>query len=227
MRVALVGCGRMGKAIGNAAVARGHEVVARVVRGPAVEVAEACAGTDVAFEFTEPAAAEANVAALVGRGVSTVCGTTGWTPGPELSTLAEKRGAGLIVAPNFSLGVQMFYRLVGEAARCAGKLRRYDAWVHERHHRAKRDAPSGTARRLADLLRPAFPELAEPTATRAGHEPGLHTVGLDGPEDAIELTHAARGREGFAVGAVVAAEWLVGRSGVFSFEQVVEALLSD
>ena len=247
MRYALVGFGRMGRAIDTAAQARGHRRSAIVDRGGGrgtVRSIEAARwkGIEVAFEFTEPTAAKDNVIALLERGVRVVCGTTGWDAAdPAVRKALSDGGAGLIVAPNFSIGVAVFARLVSEAAGLCARVGAYDPWIVERHHRGKRDAPSGTAKHLARLVddgggppagvvegtpdAPLPPGAVHVASVRAGNEPGRHTVGFDGPFDGIELTHAARGREGFAAGAVLAAEWLNGRRGRHDFGRVVDDLV--
>lgn len=246
MRYALVGYGRMGRAIDVVASARGHRRTAVVDTGGGRGVARSIdaaswRGVEVVFEFTEPSAARANVIGLLERGLAVVCGTTGWDAEDRGVRRALSSGGGaLLASPNFSVGVALFLRLAESAAAAYAAAGGYDPWIVEAHHRGKRDAPSGTARRLARLVaeagavpapvREGTP--AEPLSAgavhlqsiRAGHEPGRHTVGFDGPFDRIELTHAARGREGFASGAVLAAEWLRGRRGRHDFERVVAAL---
>ena len=221
MKYAVVGYGKMGRAIDDAARARGHRRVAVVDRSRPVARAR-LAGAEVAFEFTAPSAARAHVLALLKRGVSVVCGTTGWEmDAGELGAAARKGRAAVIVAPNFSVGVNLFYAVVGEAAKRYLRAG-YDPWIAEWHHKAKRDAPSGTARRLATIVRDGEVPVA---SVRAGHEPGRHAVGFDGEHDAIVLTHEARGRHAFAAGAVLAAEWLAGRKGVHDFDAVLSDLV--
>jgi 4-hydroxy-tetrahydrodipicolinate reductase len=242
----IVGNGRMGRAIDAQAAERGHQRVGLVEGRSAREDDSALsprqvAGADVAFEFTVPAAAEANVAALLGAGVPTVCGTTGWQPSPQLLDLIAKAQAGLVLAPNFSLGMNLFFRIVKDASRRSGALGLYDPYIEEVHHRGKRDVPSGTARRLADLLLESDPRLTEvreghpdgalPVGTlqvvgiRSGSDPGTHTVVFDGAQDVITLSHRARGREGFALGAILAAEWLGTRRGSHTFDSVLDEIL--
>jgi 4-hydroxy-tetrahydrodipicolinate reductase len=242
MKVALIGYGRMGRAVERAAEARGHEVVARIdlegnPEGRGI-TAESLNGAEVAVEFSVPEAAPANIAALAACGSDTVSGTTGWYDRlDEVRAAVERAGSGLIYAPNFSLGMQLFFRLARLAARLADGLEEYDAYVLEAHHRHKRDHPSGTARRLAEILLaelsgkerwelgppegPIDPAALQVTAVRAGEIPGTHTVGLEGPDDRIEVRHEARGRAGFARGAVAAAEWIRGRSGIFTLDDML------
>ena len=229
MKYALVGYGRMGKAIEAAASARGHlraAVVDRSARakGSARSVDRVrWTGIPIAFEFTEPAAAKDQVVALLARGVSVVCGTTGWDAADaDVLRALESSRAGAVIAPNFSVGMNLFYRAVADAARLYRAAGGYDPWIAEWHHRAKADAPSGTALHLARVVGGEVPI----AAVRAGHEPGRHVVGFDGPHDAVTLAHAARGRDGFAAGAVLAAEWLAGRRGAFGFDDVLADLVS-
>ena len=247
MKFALVGYGRMGREIESAAQARGHELVAIVdpgERGRRVRrrIGQAeLANAEVAFEFTAPASAEQNVLALLDCGVPVVCGTTGFSPDLVALTKATRKAKrAVVLAPNFALGMNLFFRLVQEAARLLGSTDRFDPYVLEVHHRGKVDAPSGTARRLADLIVEEDPHrwsvhlgvppggvppgAVQVVSVRAGHETGTHTVGFEGEHDRIELTHRARGRGGFAAGAVLAAEWLPGKRGVHGFDRVLQDL---
>jgi 4-hydroxy-tetrahydrodipicolinate reductase len=231
MRYAIVGYGRMGRAIDEVARQRGHESCAIVRRG---DLASAeLSRLDVAFEFSAPDEAAKNVGELLRRGVSVVCGTTGWSPSESLRRAAGEAKCGLVVAPNFSIGMQLFYRLVEQAGTLFGALGHYEPYVWEHHHREKRDAPSGTARRLAEILTRADPHGYGGTqggggvaSVRAGAEPGRHVVGFDSQHDVVRLDHAARGRSGFALGAVLAAEWLEGKAGYHTFESLVDEALS-
>lgn len=217
MRLAIVGYGRMGRAIEAVAISRGHEVASR----GSVEAALA-GDVAAAFEFTRPDVASANVRALLAGGVPVVCGTTGWDPSdPEVARAAAEGGVAAVVAPNFSPGMNLFARIVRDAAGMLVARGLYDPWIVERHHGGKRDAPSGTALRLAGAIEEASGRRPPVAAIRAGHEPGLHAIGFDGEHDAIELTHRARGRSGFALGAVLAAEWLPGRKGIHAFDAVL------
>jgi 4-hydroxy-tetrahydrodipicolinate reductase len=243
MKVALIGYGRMGRAVEPVASTRGHEIVARIDLDGNSEgrgiTAKTLNGAEVAIEFSVPEAAPANIAALAACGADTVSGTTGWYDRlEEVRAAVEGAGSGLIYAPNFSLGMQLFFRLTRLAARLSDSLEGYDAYLLEAHHRHKKDHPSGTARRLAEILLaelsgkkrwelappegPIDPSVLQVTAVRAGEIPGMHTVGLDGLDDRIELRHEARGRAGFARGAVAAAEWIRGRSGVFTLDDMLE-----
>jgi len=244
---ALVGFGKMGRAIDAAASARGHRrrlIVDREARGTGIARSLGVGpwrGIAVAFEFTEPEAAREHVIALLRGGLSVVCGTTGWdATDPEVRRAARGSRAGAVIAPNFSVGMNLFYAVVREAAAVYLAVDDYDPWVAEWHHRAKRDAPSGTARRISEMLAAAAPRRAPPrvrgtqasspreipvVSVRAGAEPGRHVVGFDGAHDAVTLTHVARGRDAFALGAVLAAEWVHGRRGLHGFDEVVDDLV--
>jgi len=208
MRAALVGRGRMGGAIAGMLGERGHVVVAQLGRGDGLD---AVVGAEVAFEFTTPAAAEANVLRLLALGVPTVCGTTAWDATRARAAAAEL-GVPLVVEANFALGVAVLRRLVEEAAARLLAFGDYDVGIVERHHRKKLDAPSGTAKMLAAAVEAASGRsVAGIVALRVGEQPGEHQVMFEGPEESLELTHRARSRRLFAHGAVCAAERLLAR----------------
>ena len=237
MKVALIGYGRMGHVVEAVAAARGHEVVARLDVGDRIDRAS-LSGAEVAVDFTVPDAVEANAHRIAEAGTDLVIGTTGWYERTkDVEALVRDAGIGCVWSPNFSLGVQLFFRLAREAGRLANALEEYDVHVHEAHHRHKLDHPSGTARKLADILVEALarktawregpsegapdPSVLWVSSARAGEIPGTHEVGLEGPADSIVLTHVARGREGFAGGAVAAAEWVRGRKGFFGMDDML------
>lgn len=217
----IVGYGRMGRAIEEEWEGRGHSVGARLDEGDRWPEG---AGADVAFEFTAPGAAAGNVARLLERGIPTVCGTTGWDPGPAREE-ADRAGVPLLVAPNFSVGIAALRgALEAAAARLAG-VPGYDPAVVERHHRAKQDAPSGTAALLADRIRDVLGEPPEVVSLRQADQPGEHRVIIEGPEEEVELTHRARSRHPFVAGAVEAAQWLAADApaGDVRFEEFLDA----
>jgi 4-hydroxy-tetrahydrodipicolinate reductase len=226
MRVLIVGNGKMGRAVAALASSCGHQVTAigrEENAGGRGLTAERLEGYDVALEFTRPDAAPANIARLIEAGIPVVTGTTGWeTELPRITTLVEARKGALLHGANFSLGVQLFLRAARAlGAEFAGR-EGFDGFILEEHHAAKRDAPSGTARVLRQRLRDADPTREYPiTSVRAGAIPGTHTVSLDGPFETITLQHTARSRDGFAAGALAAAEWLPGRTGVYTFESML------
>jgi 4-hydroxy-tetrahydrodipicolinate reductase len=232
MRYALVGYGKMGHAIEAEASARDHTpalIVDPTARGRRIarSIDDASwRGVAVAFEFTRGDAAKDNVIALLNRGVAVVCGTTGWDAlDPAVRKAARTSAKGCVIAPNFSVGMSLFYAAVEQAARGYLAIDGYDPWVAEWHHKRKADAPSGTARRLAEVIEAAGGVDVPVAAVRAGHEPGRHLVGFDGPDDAVTLEHVARGRAGFARGAVLAAEWIRQRKGIHGFGDVVVDLV--
>lgn len=237
LRIALVGYGRMGRTVEALAVEEGHEIVARLGRDDAPGP-DTLAGADVAIEFTTPATAVDTIRKVAGAGVDLVVGTTGWYDRmDEVREAVERAGTGLVWAPNFSLGVHLFLRAARGLARLVEPFEAYDVHVHEAHHRHKVDHPSGTARRLAEILVEeltrkegwssgppegrADSETLWVTSSRAGEIPGTHVVGMEGPDDRIELRHDARGRGGFARGALTAASWIRGRHGVHSIDEML------
>ncbi len=226
MRLLIVGDGKMGRAVASLAAGRGHEstIVGRedTAEGHGL-TAERTRDYDVAIEFTRPEAAPANIERLIGAGIPVVTGTTGWDAElPRITTLVEARKGALLHAANFSIGVQLFLRAARAlGAEFAGR-EGFDGFILEEHHAAKRDAPSGTARVLRQRMREADPARQYPiTSVRAGDIPGTHTVSLDGLYETVTLQHTARSRDGFAAGALGAAEWLPGHTGVFTFEAML------
>ncbi len=222
LRIAIVGYGQMGHAVERAALARGHRIAAQLDLGDAL-TPERLGGADVAIEFTTPTAAPGNLARLIEAGTPIVCGTTGWHAElPRLAQLVSARSGALLYATNFSIGVQLFLRAAGDLARQLARHPEFDGFIVEEHHAKKLDAPSGTALTLRQTMTGADVARAYPiTSVRAGSIPGIHRVGFDGPHDTITLEHVARSRDGFAAGAVAAAEWLPGRRGVFTFEEML------
>jgi 4-hydroxy-tetrahydrodipicolinate reductase len=222
----VVGAGKMGRAVSALAVARGHVVdiigSAENPEGRAL-TRERLAGVDVAIEFTNPQAVIPNLERLIGAGIPTVIGTTGWQADlPRIAALVERAHGALLHASNFSAGVHLFLRAATDLARRFVGRAEFDAFILEEHHAAKRDAPSGTARALAASLERGDPSRPFPiTFIRAGAIPGNHLVTYDGPSESITLRHQARSRDGFAAGALAAAEWLPGHPGVHTFEEML------
>ena len=219
MRILLVGYGKMGRLVEELALARHHEIAGRVDVGT-----DGWAPADVAIDFSTADALAANFPRYLEERLPVVIGTTGW--GDRLAEYRDKAaaaGLGVVAAANFSIGVNLFEMLVAEAARLMQAQPQYGAWVHEAHHAAKRDAPSGTALLLRDAMTAAgFTRGIDMSSTRAGMIPGTHTIGFDSASDTIELIHTARDRRGFASGAIAAAEWLQGRSGWYSMRDVLQ-----
>ncbi|HVT61368.1 MAG TPA: dihydrodipicolinate reductase C-terminal domain-containing protein [Thermoanaerobaculia bacterium] len=227
-RLALLGYGAMGRLVEQLAPRHGFEVALRLTGadnagGAGIDAAR-FRGIEVAIDFSAAAAVAASVERLAPLGVAMVVGTTGWTDDLERVRRAVlAHGAALIHGANFSLGVQVFYRTVETAARLLATDDGYDCWLYEIHHRRKRDAPSGTLRELRRVIAAAgFPRDVDVASNRAGAIPGTHVVGFDSEADTIRLEHQARNRSGFAHGALRAARWVLGRSGVFEWREVWE-----
>lgn len=226
LRLAVVGLGRMGRAVEQLAPERGFDVVARVSathnRDGGGITAESLAGADVVIEFTQPQAAVSNIQATLATGCPIVVGTTGWYAAlpAVIDEVARVNGA-LLWAPNFAIGVSVFEQLVEQAARLAAAAPGFDAHIVETHHAAKKDAPSGTALKLAQAARRGSGRSVPVTSVRTGSVPGTHELLLDAPFEQIRLEHVARDRRVFAEGALLAARWLVGRRGVFQMRDVL------
>lgn len=220
MKLLLVGYGRMGKLVDELAAAEGLEIAGRVDSRTAGGTWPAA---DVAIDFSTADAVVRNVPALADRGISLVIGTTGWgAHEAELRRVADRGGIGVVASANFSVGVNIFQMVVAETAKLLSPQSAYGAWIHELHHAAKRDAPSGTALMLRQaMILSGYPRAIDVSSTRAGSIPGRHVVGFDGPSDTIELTHTARDRKGFAHGALVAARWIHGRRGWYTMADVL------
>ncbi len=221
MKLLLVGYGKMGRLVEELAVARHHEIVGRIDAGD-----EGWAPADMAIDFSTADALAANFPTYLERRLPVVIGTTGWSDRlAEYQAQAASARLGVVAAANFSIGVNLFEMLVAEAARLMQPQPQYGAWIHEAHHAAKRDAPSGTAMLLRDAMTGAgYRRGIDMSSTRAGMIPGIHTIGFDSASDTIELTHTARDRRGFASGAILAAEWLQGREGWFAMADVLRNL---
>jgi 4-hydroxy-tetrahydrodipicolinate reductase len=227
MRLLVIGHGRMGQLVAAHASAYGFDVADVLDRAAneagAGVTAESCRGVDVAVDFSTPEATLATVPLLAERGVSLVIGTTGWLAREaELREAVARSGVGAVVAANFSLGANVLDALTEAAARLLAASEPYGAFIHEAHHAAKKDAPSGTALMLRRALeRGGWARPVDVSSTRAGSIPGTHTVGLDGPAETVELVHTVRDRATFAHGALVAARWVAGRKGWFTMRDVL------
>lgn len=226
MRVLLVGHGRMGRLVESLA-SEYDAAIAGVVTARDAELAlrDGDFGPlDVAIDFTLADAVPRNLPLLARRGCNVVVGTTGWSAHePALRKIVADAQIGVLAAANFSVGLNLFQLVVEEAARRFAGHAEYGAWIHELHHAAKKDAPSGTGRQLeAAMERAGYPRKIDISSTRAGSIPGTHTIGFDGPSDTITLTHTVRDRAVFARGALEAARWLAGRRGWFTVRDMLE-----
>jgi 4-hydroxy-tetrahydrodipicolinate reductase len=231
VKIALFGHGAMGRVLEDTARAAGHELGAIFTSANAGEAMRLLPGHTVAIDFSASGAVPAHVEAAAAAGVPLVEGTTGWQRDEAaIRKIVEGRGAALVYGANFSIGVNLFYRIVANAAqlfRGAG----YDAFIEEAHHARKRDAPSGTALALQAILSRGVGREEKGTSvpiasTRAGHIPGTHRVGFDSAADQILLVHTSRSRTGFAAGALLAAHWIVGRRGVYAFADILNDILA-
>lgn len=225
MRLLIVGRGRMGTVVESLAASYGFEV-SGIVAGSHDDAAwttGAAGAADVAIDFTVPAAVPTTLPALAARGLNVVIGTTGWQAHEAaMRAVVAEHGIGVVVAANFSLGMNLFQLVVEEAARRFAPQPDFGAWLHELHHDQKKDAPSGTALAIERGMREAgFARSIDVSSTRAGFIPGTHTVGFDGPSETVELTHTVRDRTVFARGALVAARWVIGRRGWFGMRDVL------
>ena len=226
--LAIVGYGKMGKLVEQLAPEYGFAVALKLDEfnnAAFVGVTpENFHGIDVAIDFSIPAAVPGNVERIAALGVNMVIGTTGWLEHLEAVKAAVARhGIGLVWSPNYSVGVNAFFRLVSEAARLLATQPEYGAWAWEIHHSTKKDAPSGTLLKLVDEMKKAgYARQIDVGSNRAGAHPGTHEIGLDSSADTITLRHTARNREGFARGALKAARWLTGRKGFHEFSEIWE-----
>jgi 4-hydroxy-tetrahydrodipicolinate reductase len=244
MKIAIVGYGKMGHLLEAVCREKGHKV--DVLIDPNTEAAvynsvddADLSSIDMAFEFTSPGTAAANVIALAKKGVKIVCGSTGWYDKlEEVKAAVNDAGTSLIYASNFSLGVNLFYKICEDAAARLARFPDYDAAIFEAHHNKKADSPSGTAKTLAEKVmakmpaktkavydkfdRPPLSNEIHVASLRLGSLPGTHALLFDSPADTIEIKHTARNREGLARGAVAAAEWLIRqREGVYTMDDML------
>jgi 4-hydroxy-tetrahydrodipicolinate reductase len=240
MKIALIGYGKMGKEVEKVAIALGHEITT-IVHDSSWD-AEELKGAEVAIEFTEPTSAVHNIRKILMAEIPVIVGTTGWYEHlDEVEKMVADSSTALLWAPNFSLGIGIFLRIVHQAATLVNRFDHYDIGGYEIHHRQKKDAPSGTAHAICiELLkgidRKTGMEFDTPDgildsslihypSLRLGHVPGTHAVVIDAAEETIKLTHEARSRGGFARGAVMAAEWIQGKKGSYRFEDLLDEVL--
>lgn len=231
MKIALLGYGKMGQVIERIALERGHEIV---LKKDEFNTYDGLATADVAIDFSVPMAAVDNISACFHNNVPVVSGTTGWLDRyDEMIALCKEKNGGFISSSNFSLGVNLFFGLNEYLAKMMANIDGYNVTMEEIHHIHKLDAPSGTAISLAQgviensntynnwTLENATEKEIHIEAVRTGEVPGTHTVTYDSGIDSIEIKHTAHNREGFALGAVIAAEWLAGKQGIFSMRDVL------
>ena len=226
-RLAIVGYGKMGRMIEQLAPEYGFVVALKLDEfnnaGFEGVTAENFRGIGVAIDFSIPAAVRRNVEGVAALGVNIVVGTTGWLEHVDaVKRAVEQNGIGLVWSPNYSIGVNAFFRLVREAARLLESQPTYGAWAWEIHHSTKKDAPSGTLLKLVEEMKKAgYARAIDVASNRAGAHPGTHEIGFDSSADTITLRHTARNREGFARGALQAAQWVIGKKGFHEFGDII------
>jgi len=230
MKIAIIGYGKMGKVIEKIAISRGHEIVLKKNEKDSFDGLE---NADVAIEFSVPSAAVANISYCLNQGIPTISGTTGWLEDyHKMSELCLEKDTAFLYGSNFSLGVNLFFELNDYLAKLMTKFKEYNVSIEEIHHTQKLDKPSGTAITLANsiinhtdynhwsLEKPTEKDVFQIDAIRKDEVPGTHTVTYNSEIDFISINHVAHSREGFALGAVIAAEWLQGKKGVFTMKEV-------
>lgn len=225
-RILLVGHGRMGVLVEQLAPEYGCEIAAIVTEDNGVAgIAAAPDSTDVAIDFTVAGAVVTNVQALAARRINVVIGTTGWQAHESaVRAVVEQHGIGVLAASNFSIGLHIFRGAVSQAAAGFAAQDGVGAWIHEAHHIAKKDAPSGTGLTLKEsMLKAGYVRPIDVSSTRAGSIPGTHTVGFDGPSETVTLTHTVRDRAVFARGALEVARWLVGKRGWLTMDDYLKS----
>jgi 4-hydroxy-tetrahydrodipicolinate reductase len=232
MKIALIGYGVMGQLIERLALNDGHEIGSKIDIAEAKlsidEVATLLKGDDVAIDFSIASAVQRNVTACMKAGIPIVIGTTGWNNQlQEVRNLVDQHKGALLYGANFSIGVNIFYRIVANASKLFRSLEQYDPFMEEAHHKRKKDAPSGTALKLRDIVTENLQRDIPITSTRAGYIPGTHLIGFDSLADQITLTHTARSREGFASGALLAAKWIIGKRGTYEFTEAIDEIVNE
>lgn len=219
MKIALIGYGKMGHMIESIALERGHEIVCIIDQNNLCDFeSEAFASADVAIEFTTPQTAEQNIRRAWAAGVPVVCGTTGW----DVEAIKqEAQEAGLMWSSNYSIGVNILFALNRQLAKLMVAYPDYTPHMTEVHHIHKLDAPSGTAKTLQEAIGEERLPIADVESIREGEVPGIHTVVWDSEVDTISISHSAKSRKGFALGAVIAAEWMQGKTGWHDFSEII------
>ena len=232
MKIALIGYGAMGKLIETLAENKNHEIAViideQAAKLSANKLAEKLKVVDAAIDFSVAEAVKRNVEACLFADVPLVEGTTGWNDELEdVRQIVAKKNGAFVFGANFSIGVNLFYKIADYAAELFSKFDGYEAFIEEQHHSRKVDAPSGTALKLNAIVAEHIKKDFSVSSTRAGNIPGTHRVGFDGFADQILLEHFARSREGFASGAILAAEWIVGQNGFWEFTEVMNDVIKQ
>jgi 4-hydroxy-tetrahydrodipicolinate reductase len=230
MKLALIGHGAMGKLVERLAKEKGHKITyiadASAADLSETELAEKLAGCDAVIDFSDISGVVRNIKACLAVGVPLVEGTTGWNESrDEIEKLVREQNGGMVHGANFSIGVNLFYRIVQKAALLFCDFPEYEIFIEEQHHSRKKDAPSGTALKLKYIVEELTNDVTSVASTRSGNIPGTHRVGFDGVADQVLLTHTARSRDGFALGAIMAAEWIAGKKGFYEFSEVIDEIV--
>ena len=221
MKIALLGYGKMGQMVEAAAARDALEIVcisnsSGIIRGSLDDA-------DVCIEFSEPAAVVGNIKMAAAFHKPIVVGTTGWYDKlDEVRGIVEAADIGCVYGSNFSVGVNLLFKVVQRAAELFKDFAAYDPFIEEAHHKFKKDAPSGTALSLKKIIENEYQQETPTASTRAGYIPGTHTVGFDSEVDTVTITHTARSRAGFAEGTIVAAKWIQDRKGLYGFSQIFQ-----
>jgi 4-hydroxy-tetrahydrodipicolinate reductase len=232
VKIALFGYGAMGRLVHERARNEGEEVklvlTSRDAGRDAPTFVQQLRLTNVAIDFSVAEAVPMNVALCARAGVPLVVGTTGWREQEDgVRQVIAEHGGALLYGANFSIGVNLFYKIVERAAELFAAFDAYAPFIEEAHHARKRDAPSGTALKLREMLSAHLQSDIPVSSTRAGYIPGTHRIGFDSQADQLLLTHTARSREGFAAGALQAARWIQGRHGVYEFGEMIDEILKE
>lgn len=223
MKIALIGYGKMGKMLEQTAISKGFDVVC-VIDINGIERGE-LRDADVCIEFSQPSAVLENIRLAASANKPIVVGTTGWYEHlDEVRKIVKTSDIGLVYGSNFSIGVNLMFKVVKYAASLFKNFSSYDPFIEEAHHKFKQDAPSGTALSLQHRVESEYNRQAPTSSTRAGHIPGTHTVGFDSEVDTLTITHTARNRQGFAEGAIVAAQWIASRKGFYEFADICDQI---
>lgn len=222
MKIALIGYGKMGHMIESIALQRGHEIVCIIDQNNLDEFeSKAFASADVAIEFTTPQTAEQNILRAWKAGVPVVCGTTGWNVESLKQQPLQHTIPSLMWSSNYSIGVNILFAINKQLAKLMDSYPEYTPHMTEVHHIHKLDAPSGTAKTLQEAIGEKRLAVADIESIREGEIPGIHTVTWDSELDTVSISHSAKSRKGFALGAVIAAEWMKGKTGYHTFEEVI------
>ncbi len=229
MKLALIGHGAMGQLVAAEAL-KARDDVGTIITSEdnsedLAQLTASLQGHDAVIDFSVASTVLKNIEACAQAGVPLVEGTTGWGHIEQAKGIVAQHGSALVYGANFSIGVNIFYRIVKQAAALFAAVDQYAPFIEEAHHARKRDAPSGTALRLRELMSEHLGSEIPTSSTRAGYIPGTHRVGFDSVAVQITLTHQARSRQGFAAGALLAAHWIVGKRGVYEFSEVIDEIL--